>query len=471
MDPEVLSDKPGRVSDLRHGAGAARRDAHRRPESRAGRHVAALLDRCGAWRAGVPPGDGRHGERRRARSCDRHRLGELDQPRAGDAGRALVRAAVLPPHARVIRQPQPEHVHADWARRRDGLRLQRRRHHRTRSVSRRLPHARGGRDLLRHDGGHHRARAARTGARAASPPSHRRRDPAAARPRAKDRAHRPRRSRRGCAARARAGRRRAARAAWGKSSGRRPRRGWRSLGRRVDDDRRVDPGVADRRRPGHRRDDDRQRDDDHPRRTRRQRHAARAHRADGRRGAAHAGADSAARRSGRRGVRPGGDCRGGGHVRRVGRVRSRAAPRACAGQRRRGVDHRLPVRAGAGDADGDHGRHRAWRHRRRADQERRGAGAARRGRHARRRQDRDADRRAATADGHRHDRGVVGGRRAAARRRRRTRQRTPAGRRDRDRRAVARDRGSPPRPIFARRPGWGSAAASRGTRSISAMPS
>ena len=44
---------------------------------------------------------------------------------------------------------------------------------------------------------------------------------------------------------------------------------------------------------------------------------------------------------------------------RLGRLRPRAAPGARAGQRRRGPDHRLPVRPRAGDADVDHGRHRA----------------------------------------------------------------------------------------------------------------
>ena len=64
-----------------------------------------------------------------------------------------------------------------------------------------------------------------------------------------------------------------------------------------------------------------------------------------------------------------------------------------------GADHCLPVRAGAGDADGDHGRHRPRGACRRADQERRGAGDAGKGRHARRRQDRHADR--GQAQGHR----------------------------------------------------------------------
>ena len=43
-----------------------------------------------------------------------------------------------------------------------------------------------------------------------------------------------------------------------------------------------------------------------------------------------------------------------------------AAAGARARQRRRGADHRVPVRAGPGDADGDHGRHRPRRDGRRA---------------------------------------------------------------------------------------------------------
>ena len=66
-------------------------------------------------------------------------------------------------------------------------------------------------------------------------------------------------------------------------------------------------------------------------------------------------------------------------------------------QRRRGADHRLPLRARPGDADVDHGRHRARRDGRRADQERRSAGGAGKGRHAGGRQDRHAHRRQAAA--------------------------------------------------------------------------
>ena len=99
---------------------------------------------------------------------DRHACVELDRPRARDAGRVLGRLAVLRARLGVDRQPQPEHVHADRARRRRGLRLQRRRR-RSRPAS--FPKASACtavvETVLRHRGRHHRAGAARPGARAA----------------------------------------------------------------------------------------------------------------------------------------------------------------------------------------------------------------------------------------------------------------------------------------------------------------
>ncbi len=59
--------------------------------------------------------------------------------------------------------------------------------------------------------------------------------------------------------------------------------------------------------------------------------------------------------------------------------------------RRLRTHHRLPVRAGPGDADVDHGRRRPWRAIGRADQERRGPGADGKSRHAGRRQNRHSD--------------------------------------------------------------------------------
>ncbi len=82
---------------------------------------------------------------------------------------------------------------------------------------------------------------------------------------------------------------------------------------------------------------------------------ARAHRRAGRRGAAQPRADPAAGRRGLGSLRARGDRGRGRDVRGLGAGRAGAAPAARAGQRGRGADHRLPVRAGPGDADVDHG--------------------------------------------------------------------------------------------------------------------
>ena len=67
------------------------------------------------------------------------------QLRPGDAGRLLVRLAVLRAGLAVGRPSQPEHVHADRAGRRRGLPLQRRGHGRPERLPGRLSHAGGGR--------------------------------------------------------------------------------------------------------------------------------------------------------------------------------------------------------------------------------------------------------------------------------------------------------------------------------------
>ena len=125
----------------------------------------------------------------------------------------------------------------------------------------------------------------------------------------------------------------------------------------------------------------------------------------------------------------------GRHLRRLGAVRPRAADGARAGQRGRGPDHRLPLRARAGHADVDHGRHGPRRRRRRAGQERRGARDPGAGRYPGRRQDRHPDRGQAQAG---VDRGRGGPRRTRAAppgRRPRTGERASAGRGDRAGRA------------------------------------
>ena len=161
-------------------------------------------------------------------------------------------------------------------------------------------------------------------------------------------------------------------------AGRRRRRRRAQRGRRIDGHRRADPGREGRGRPRDRRHDQRDRHAAVARRARRPRHAARADRPDGRRGAAQPRADSAAGRSHRRVVRAGRG-RWSAVVAFVAWsvAGARAAAGARAGQRGRRADHRLPVRARPRDADGDHGRHRARRDGRRPGQERRSARAAR----------------------------------------------------------------------------------------------
>ena len=216
--------------------------------------------------------------------------------------------------------------------------------------------ARRRRDVLRHGRGHHRARAPRPGSGAARASPHRRRDPAAAGAGAEDGADGARRSRGRRPARVGPARRYAARAPRREGPRRRRRCRRRGRGGRVDGHRRVDPGGQGARRSCHRGDDLRERDAHAPGRTRRQRDAARADRPDGRRGAAHARADSAARGPDRRVLRSGGDPRGRRVVCRLGPVGPCAPARACPRQQRGGPDHRVPVCARPGHADGHHGR-------------------------------------------------------------------------------------------------------------------
>ena len=96
--------------------------------------------------------------------------------------------------------------------------------------------------------------------------------------------------------------------------------------------------------------------------TRRQGHAARADRADGQRGAAHRGRRfSGWRTPCRRWFVPAVIAVRRHDFRRVGDCRSGAAARPRARERGGRAHHRVPVRAGSGDADVDHGRHRPRR--------------------------------------------------------------------------------------------------------------
>ena len=295
--------RAGRLPDLRHGARAAHGHARRRPEPRARGHDAAALDRA---RSSALPvflltmGDmvARHGTRRTHRRAASPTGSASSSPRRSCSGRAG-RSSSAAWASIVNRSPNmftlialgvgAAYLFSVVGDARAG------------TLSRRLPHARRRRDLLRHRGRHHGARAARTGARAARARPDERGDPAAARPGAEDGARRPRRARRrdvpladvrvGDLLRVRPGEKI-------------PVDGVVVDGRSAVDESMVtgepmpvekEPGSAVTggtiNGTG---------SSDHARRARRQRHAAGADRPDGRRGAAQPRADSAARRSRRR---------------------------------------------------------------------------------------------------------------------------------------------------------------------------
>ena len=135
MHPEVRQVGPGRLPDLRHGARAGRGDRRQRPQSRARRHDAAVLDRARADRSGVRAGDGRS-------ICSAcmlvgQTLSNWMQFVVRDAGGAVGRLAVLRARLAVARHAQPQHVHADRDGHRRRLGLQRRRDARAATFSRR----------------------------------------------------------------------------------------------------------------------------------------------------------------------------------------------------------------------------------------------------------------------------------------------------------------------------------------------
>ena len=137
--PDASGDPPGRprkLPDLRHGAGARRRQPRCAAQPRTRRHDAAVLDRPRAGAAGGRAGDGRP-SRRRPR-LDRSDAVELDSVRVRHARRAVGRLAVLRARLAIAGHAQSQHVHADRDRHRRGLCLQRRRHRRARTSSRRL---------------------------------------------------------------------------------------------------------------------------------------------------------------------------------------------------------------------------------------------------------------------------------------------------------------------------------------------
>ena len=121
MHPEVRQ-RAGLVPDLRHGARAGRGHARGAAERRARRHEPPVLV--------VARADGSdprlHGRRSscpvsRCSIAIPTRVAELDRARARDAGRAVGWLAVLRARLGVDRQPSPQHVHADRARRGRGV--------------------------------------------------------------------------------------------------------------------------------------------------------------------------------------------------------------------------------------------------------------------------------------------------------------------------------------------------------------
>ncbi len=170
----------------------------------------------------------------------------------------------------------------------------------------------------------------------------------------------------------------------------RHRRG-RELARRVDADRRADPGREGDRRRGHRRDPQYHRllrDAGDPRRSG---DGPRPHRRDGRTRPGQQGPHPAACRSGERGLRAARPRHRWADLRDLVPCRSRATADPCLVRVHRRRRHRLPVCDGTRNADRDHGRDgargRGWR----PVSWWRGTRGGRRGRHGGLRQDRHAD--------------------------------------------------------------------------------
>ena len=119
MHPEIRQVGPGKLPDLRHGAGARGREPRCAAESRTRRHDAPLLDRPRARSAGGRARNGRPSRRRPW--LDRSDAVELDSVRVRHAGGAVGRLAVLRARLAVAGDAQSQHVHADRDRHRGGL--------------------------------------------------------------------------------------------------------------------------------------------------------------------------------------------------------------------------------------------------------------------------------------------------------------------------------------------------------------
>ena len=191
---------------------------------------------------------------------------------------------------------------------------------------------------------------------------------------------------------------------------RRARGGWRFGGRRVDADRRADPRREGPRIRGDRRDHERPRDLYVPGNPCRARHRPGADRGSGPPGAGVQGADPAAGRPDRRGLRSDRPGRGRCHFLAVVHPGPRAAPDSRSRRVHHGGRHRLPVRHGPRDSDGDHGRDRQRRGSGDPDPRRRSARAGGSGRRRHLRQDGHVDSRPSVAGHGRGGRGLHAGR-------------------------------------------------------------
>ena len=221
--------------------------------------------------------------------------------------------------------------------------------------------------LFRGGGGHRGAGVRRTGAGAQGARAHRFGHPGLARPVAEDGAKNRRGRRRGrCPAGRGEGGRQAQGAARRVGSCRRRGPGRAFFGGRIDAYRGAVAGGKRPGRPPDRRHAEPQWQPDHEGGKGGHRYHAGPDRRHGRQGAAQPGADSGAGRPSGRLFRARGGVRRRARLRRLAASRPGAGASLCAGGGGLGADHRLPLRARAGDADVDHDRHRPRREGRRA---------------------------------------------------------------------------------------------------------
>ena len=125
MHPEIRQKAPGSCPICGMALEPVTVTLARSAERRARRHDAAVPMGTGAHRTNSRAHDRRVHPRAASSSASAHRCVELDRARARDARGAVGGMAVLRARMVVGGQPAPEHVHADRARCRRGLRIQR----------------------------------------------------------------------------------------------------------------------------------------------------------------------------------------------------------------------------------------------------------------------------------------------------------------------------------------------------------